>query len=143
LYDAPNASVIQICLLELFGTMRRAIPTSTLQIAMPEYEFRCDRGHRFKREMTREEFVDTRLSCECGAAARRAPIPIPGGIAKVERDVHYPYYNWQIPLRPGQKPGEPNVMSKGHEADICAGSIDGARWEKIAVGVSDYASTTK
>lgn len=82
--------------------------------------------------MTKEEFVSTNVVCWCGKPARRKMFAagVRNGTIVPGTRAQYPYYNWQLPVQPGQKLGEPNVMSRAHENDICAGKLGGQRYER-------------
>lgn len=103
---------------------------------VPTFTHRCTGSTPHVFDVTakdRFEFVDMKAICpECGAQGKRY-IPVPVGEAdRVERDFK-PHYNWQIPLRKDQKPGEINIRSKAELHNIMAGSLDGQRWERNAI----------
>lgn len=82
--------------------------------------------HRFVFEGTKSAFIDNDHRCpECASKAKRALFAAGGvtaGTVVPGLRVEYPYYNWQLPVLPGQKPGEQIVKSRAHERDICAGA---------------------
>jgi hypothetical protein len=97
---------------------------------MPIYTFRCTAGHTFDRQLTKDQFVAGGHRCEvgtCRKSAKRDFIPVPGGVAKVARNLSYPYYSWQLPLQPDPVTGKRTkpviVESAKHEADIVAGKL--------------------
>lgn len=96
-----------------------------------DYDFLCSAGHVFSLKLTKEEFVSTKVKCKCGRPAKRKPFAagVRSGTIIPGTRVEYPHYNWQLPVQPGQKLGEPNVMSKAHENDIIAGKL-GDRYER-------------
>lgn len=93
----------------------------------------CRNGHGFDLELTKDQFIERTHRCPiCGSPSKRSRFAagIGGGLVVPGCRAQYPYYNWQLPLKPGQTPGEPNVLSKAHEDEICAGAYDGDRWER-------------
>ncbi len=94
-------------------------------------------GFSFSLELSKQEFVDNDHLCpECEGPTKRSMFStggIPAGGKAMGMLASYPYYNTQIPLRPGQKPGEPNVLSRSHENEICRGLIGDQKWERNAI----------
>ena len=93
---------------------------------------RC--GERFVFTGTKQAFIDNDHRCpECRSIAKRARFEIPRGIPcggkALGMRIGFPYYNFQLPVRPGQKPGEQIVESKQHLREIAAGAWDGQQYD--------------
>jgi hypothetical protein len=104
---------------------------------MPTYVYECVKCG------VREEWVEpittplgktrTCAECELDGGARMVRVFTTAPEFNAGTRVSYPHYNPQLPVQPGQKLGEPNVLSPQHEREIMAGALGGQRYEKNAV----------
>ena len=97
---------------------------------MPTYDYRCSCG------FVQERFLAITKAPErtrCPQCKKQTLQKLIGGAEVVKSRGEYPYYNWQLPLQPGQKLGEPNVMSREHENEIMRGAMNGERYERNAI----------
>lgn len=106
------------------------------------FDFRClseGCGLAFPLELTKQEFIDNDVCCpSCKGPVKRALFStggIPAGGKAMGMLASYPYYNSQLPVLPGQKPGEQMVMSRQHENEIMRGAWGnaGQRYERNAL----------
>jgi putative FmdB family regulatory protein len=101
---------------------------------MPTYSYECEKCGNAEE---RREPITTPLGtthpcpeCELSGGARMVRVYRHAAHVIPNTRVGYPHYNPQLPIQPGQRLGEPNVMSAAHERDIMAGSLGGQQYEK-------------
>ena len=98
---------------------------------VPTYTYRCLAcQHEEDRFLTISKAVAKTDCPACGALATFDKVivgylggsrdVVPSGVVIPGCRVQYPYYNPQLPVMPGQKPGEQIVTSRQHLRELCA-----------------------
>jgi phage FluMu protein Com len=115
------------------GARADATPPSTTSDRLFTYDWRCANGHRWTRTMTRAAFVDLEHRCpKCKAIGTK---DVSAGMAKVAREMQYPYVNTQLPFkyvrdRNGKviQTIKPVIENAKQEREYAAGAWNGEKW---------------
>ncbi len=95
---------------------------------MPTYDYVCKSekggcGHREERflPMSKAPSVVKCPRCHERTLGKTiSGVAVTAGTVVPGLRVEYPVYNWQLPVEPGQKPGQQIVQSRQHLRELCA-----------------------